>query len=182
MSLNTVRNLEQVLIDQCKAGQRSAQRELYERYAKAMYNLCTRMLGDPADAKDALQEAFIDAFRGIDRFKGESTFGAWLKRIVVNRCITMLQKQQKLQWVSLDEQEMVDEVVEEEVPKWTPTQVNAAIKQLPVKARAVFTLYCMEGYDHGEIAQILSISVGTSKSQYNRARHLLRETLNAQQS
>ncbi len=175
-----IRNLEQALIDQCKAGQRTAQRELYERYSRAMYNICTRMLGSTADAKDALQDAFVDCFRSIDKFEGQSTFGAWLRRIVINRCITMLNKRKKLNWVALEERlEPVDDTANEqdEKPKWTPEMVNDAIKQLPIKARTVFTLFCLEGYDHQEISTILKISKGTSKSQYNRARQLLRDIL-----
>lgn len=174
-----IMNLEQALIDQCKAGQRDAQRELYERYARAMYNICTRMLGGTADAKDAMQEAFIDAFKSIDKFEGQSTFGAWLRRIVINQCITLLNKRNKLKWVAIDEhpEQLSEDATDVAELEWSSAEVNDAIKQLPTKARAVFTLYCLEGYDHQEISQILSVSVGTSKSQYNRARQLLRATL-----
>jgi RNA polymerase sigma factor (sigma-70 family) len=179
-----IRNLEQALIDQCKAGQTEAQRELYERYARSMYNICTRMLGNPADAKDAMQDAFIDCFRNIEKFEGQSTFGAWLRRIVVNRCITMLNKRKKLNWVSLDERlDPADLSTDAEANvEYSAEMVNNAIKKLPTKARAVFTLFCLEGYDHEEIASILNVSKGTSKSQYNRARQLLRDFLQLQKT
>ena len=160
-----------------------AQSRLYQLYSRAMYNICTRMLGDPAAAEDALQEAFVNAFRKLHLFEGRSSFGAWLKRIVINKCLSILNKKQLFT-------EPIDERVMQEpdggghdggyAMDLTPTQVHEAIKGLPEGCRVVFTLYQLEGYDHQEIASILDVSVSTSKSQFHRAKKLLRERLTAE--
>ena len=140
------------------------------------------MLGDTAAAEDALQEAFVNAFRKLHLFEGRSSFGAWLKRIVINKCLSHLNKKQLFT-------EPIDERIMEEPDsgpaasyqyEFSPEQVHQAIKSLPEGCRVIFTLYQLEGYDHQEIAQILRVSVSTSKSQYHRAKKLLRERLQRQ--
>jgi RNA polymerase sigma-70 factor (ECF subfamily) len=132
-----------------------------------------------AEAEDILQEAFVDAFRKIDTFKGESTFGAWLKRIVINKTINHLKKNQRMTWVSVDKMDFEDH----EPPQtdrdmqYKVKQVHQAIQQLPDGFRSVLSLYLLEGYDHREIAEILEISESTSKSQYNRAKKKLNQIL-----
>ena len=148
-----------------------------------MLNICVRMLRDRAAAEDALQEAFVSAFRKLHTFEGRASFGAWLKRIVVNRCLSHLSRQQRLI-------EPLDETHYREADPdggdaagdlpLEPAQIHEAIKSLPDGCRIIFNLYLLEGYDHQEIAEILGVSVSTSKSQYHRARMLLRERLEAQ--
>ncbi len=175
-------NLHADLIEASKAGDRLAQARLYQLYNRAMFNICSRMLGDQAAAEDALQEAFVNAFRKLHLFEGRSSFGAWLKRIVINKCLSHLNKK-SLYTEPIDERIMEhpddanEGVAEIEL---VPEEIQEAIKSLPEGCRVVFTLYQLEGYDHQEIAQILGVSVSTSKSQYHRAKKLLRARLGKQ--
>ena len=164
------------LIEQCMAGKRDAQYQLYKNYSKAMYNICLRMTGDQSEAEDVLQNSFVDVFTKLKMFRFESTPGAWIKRIVVNNCINHLRKN-KLDFQSVDFiPDLVDETEVEEV-SLNIDIVRKAIDQLPDGYRMIFCLYTMEGYDHGEIAGILNITESTSKSQYSRARSRLCEIL-----
>lgn len=166
-----------VLIQACIRGDRSAQYALYTQYAKAMYNICYRITNDPDDAQDVLQEAFLSAFRNLKSFKGESSFGAWLKRIVVNSSINHVRKQ-KMIFTPLEghdaepESEIRDDEIILEIDR-----VKEGVQQLPDGFRTVLSLYLFEGYDHREIAGILGITESTSKSQYNRAKKKLKEIL-----
>ena len=165
------------LIEACKLGDRKAQFRLYQLYAKAMYNICIRILGNQALAEDALQEAFVNAFHKLHSFEGRASFGAWLKRIVINKCLSQLKRRQ-LEWEPIDENTL--EWAEQEPVReaeLSGTRIHQAIKELPKGCRVVFTLYQLEGYDHKEISEIMNISVSTSKSQYHRAKRLLQKKL-----
>jgi RNA polymerase sigma-70 factor (ECF subfamily) len=173
-------NIHEELIARCKAGDREAHYKLYKLYSRAMFNVSFRITGREEDAEDALQEAFISAFRNLDSYRGDAAFGAWLKRIVVNKAINVLKKR-KHELMPEDEQW---DVAEEEAPAeykedLTVERVKHAIEQLPDGYRSVLSLYLIEGYDHEEIGQILNISESTSKSQLNRAKSKLREILKA---
>lgn len=145
-----------------------------------MFNICYRITGREEDAEDALQEAFISAFRNLHHYRGDAAFGAWLKRIVVNKAINSLKKRRhdlipdNEQWDVAEETAPVE--YKEEL---TVDRVKKAIDQLPDGYRAVLSLYLLEGYDHEEIGEILGISESTSKSQLNRAKNKLREFLTA---
>ncbi|GAA4838985.1 RNA polymerase sigma factor [Algivirga pacifica] len=160
-------------------GDRKAQYELYQQYAKAMFNICVRMTNNIEEAEDLLQEAFIKAFANIQSYKGDATFGAWLKRIVVNQCINHLHKK-KVQFDSLDDmyQEPATDTSEVDQEQYDIHRIREAIQLLPDGYRVVFSLYLLEGYDHVEIAEVLGISVSASKSQYSRAKTKLRQLLN----
>lgn len=169
-------------MEACKAGDRNAQFKLYKLYSRAMFNICTRMLGDRAAAEDALQEAFVSVFTKLHTFQGRASLGAWMKRIVVNKCLSLLNRK-KLFTETLDEQfhELEDESGDN---RWGLTEadlsnerIHQAIKSLPEGCRVIFTLYQLEGYDHQEISEILGVSVSTSKSQFHRAKKLLQEKL-----
>ncbi len=140
-----------------------------------------RIVNNIEEAEDILQEAFLSAFRNIKSYKWEAAFGAWLKRIVVNYSINHIRKK-KLEVVSMEESKPVEKV-EETPPDYelelTVEKVRNAIQLLPDGYRVVFSLYLLEGYDHGEIAEILNITESTSKSQYNRAKKKLREFIAA---
>jgi RNA polymerase sigma factor (sigma-70 family) len=163
------------IIEECRNGNSRAQFRLYEQYSKAMYNLAYRILNNREDAEDALQEAFTDCFRYIDTFRFESTFGAWLKKIVVNKCINHVKKRK----IDLELCEtlpaMADEQVEE--PAYDTGEIIKGIEKLPDGYRIILTLYLLEGYDHTEISQIMGISESTSKSQYSRAKEKLKNIL-----
>jgi len=167
------------IIEQCKAGVRTAQFELYRQYSKGMYNVCLRMLRHPMDAEDVLQAAFTEVFSKMDTFRGESTLGAWIKRIVVNHCINFLKKK-RLVWEEVDDRVLIRPMEEEEPIDHSKhiERINHAVMQLPDGYRIIFSLYLLEGYDHEEIASILNISESTSKSQYSRAKARLRSILN----
>lgn len=172
---NNYTDIHQDLIILCQSNDRKAQAEIYRLYGQAMYNICTRMLVNTDEAKDALQEAFIAAFKNIGQYSHQAAFGAWLKRIVINKCVLHLKKLKQLHTTPYDDFDWVDEPEDDYQPD--PKVIQEAIKSLPPKSRAVFTLFCLEGYDHQEIAEILDISVGTSKSQFNYARKLLQTAL-----
>lgn len=178
METKTTTKQEQ-LIELLRAGDRKAQYEVYQRYAKAMLNTAYRIVHNETEAEDVLQEAFVDAFTGIHRFKGEATFGAWLKRIVINKSIDAIKKR-RLDLTPLEDYHTSFEEESNENgydPDWTFEEVNAGINKLPEGFRLVLSLYLIEGYTHDEIAQILNISVSTSKSQYHRAKKKLRKIL-----
>lgn len=168
------------LVKACKSGDRRAQHQLYTQYAKAMYNICLRMVRNEADAEDLLQNAFIDVFTKIDSFRYESTIGAWIKRIVINTCINHFKKR-RLDTQEWDEriadQPMVETPGEYEDRKLSVKRIQSAMEQLPTGYRTVFSLYLLEGYDHKEIAQVLEISEATSKSQYSRAKRKVRQLI-----
>jgi len=170
---NTYQDPHKDLVEACKKGESKAQYRLYQLYSKSMFNICMRITNHQAEAEDVLQDAFVDAFRKINSFKGNSTFGAWLKRIVINKAINQIKKR-KLEFVSVEKMDFESEEEEDNTPpKWQVEKVHQGIQYLSDGFRTVLTLYLLEGYDHKEIAEILGISESTSKSQYNRAKKKL---------
>jgi RNA polymerase sigma-70 factor (ECF subfamily) len=174
-----VESRQNEIVDKCLKGDRRAQQQLYQQYSRAMYNICLRMMNDPYEAEDLMQISFVDVFIKLHTFKGKSTIGAWIKRIVINNCINELRKR-KLHFMEMDGElgNIPDERVEEE-PAYTIESVRASIQKLPDGFRTVLSLYLLEGYDHKEIAEILSITESTSKSQYHRAKSKLKEIIRA---
>jgi RNA polymerase sigma factor (sigma-70 family) len=168
-------NIHAPLIEECKKGSGKAQYMLYKQYSKAMYNLAFRMMNNREDAEDILQETFIDCYRNLESFRFESTFGAWLKSILLNKCINQLRKKK----IDLVFYETLPAVAEEEETEtnYDTNKIFNGIEQLPDGYRIILTLYLLEGYDHTEIAQIMGISESTSKSQYSRAKEKLRTIL-----
>lgn len=165
------------IIEECKKGRRQAQLELYQRYYKGMYSVSKRILKHPAEAEDAMQEAFLAAFKQLHTFRGEVTFGSWLKRIVVNRSIDLL-RQRKIHYDDLSKlADKVDDAEANEVEGLSPHMVKNAIEKLPDNYRVVLSLFLIEGYDHDEIAEILKISNGSSRTIYHRAKAKLKEAL-----
>lgn len=173
-----VTDIHDDLIARCREGDRAAYKRIYSLYSKAMYNVAFRIAADEDDADDVLQEAFISAFTNLETYRGDATFGAWLKRIVVNKAINLV-KRKKMEPLPEDDRWDVpdDRDVDVEVDGLAVERVKTAIHQLPEGYRAVLSLYLFEGYDHQEISEILSVSVSTSKSQLNRAKNKLREIL-----
>ena len=163
------------LIEECIKGNSKAQFRLYNQYSKAMYNLAYRILNNREDAEDILQEAFVECFRNIGSFRFESTFGAWLKKILVNKCINHIKKK-KID-MTLFENPPADLYEEETEMDYDTRKIFKGIEKLPDGYRIILTLYLLEGYDHSEISQIMGISESTSKSQYSRAKDKLRNIL-----
>ncbi|SNR44371.1 MULTISPECIES: RNA polymerase sigma factor [Hymenobacter] len=168
------------LVERCRLGDRRAQAEIYKRYSKAMFNASLRITGDYAEAEDVLQESFLSAFRELHSYKGDSSFGSWLKRIVINKSINCL-RNRRLQLVPLaDQHDAADhddthQSLDPEDLSWRADVVRRCVQELPDGYRVVLSLYLLEGYDHAEIASILHITESTSKSQYSRARRKLLE-------
>lgn len=171
-------NIHNKTIESVKNGNARAMHTLYQQYSKAMFNVCIRMTNSREDAEDILQEAFTDAFQNINSYAYEASFGAWLKRIVVNKCINALKKQRvDLILTDIDYEVVTDEEVDYSMIELQVERVNQAITELPDGYKLVCTLYLIEGYDHKEIAQILNISESTSKSQYMRAKKKLKQII-----
>lgn len=168
--------LHDELVEKCKQGDSRSYSELYQKYAKAMYNTSLRIVNNTGDAEDVLQEAFVDAFASLESFQYKSTFGAWLKKIVINKSINHLRKKkmdlidiEKTVVAQLPEQETLDE----KDIQLKVAEIKQAVKLLPNGYRTVLTLYLFEGYDHEEIAEILRVSHATVRTQYMRAKQKL---------
>lgn len=166
------------LIDECRNGSSKAQFEIYKLYYKAMYNTCLRFVRDSMEAEDVMQEAFLAAFRNIDSFRGEVSFGAWLKRIVVNRSLDVLKKK-SLDLEPLEEGRTIIDTDDDRdyEANYKVEQVKKAIALLPDSYRVLLTLHLFEGYDHEEIAQIMEMSNAAVRTGYSRARKRLQELL-----
>lgn len=175
------------LVEACKLGSRSAQYKLYNLYAKAMFNVCLRIVNHRGEAEDVLQEAFIDAFAKIGTFRQEASFGVWLKQIVVNKAISVLRKK-KLEFVDIETETYRlenESFTETEIPSETTESacdyrveaINRGMEMLPEGYRVVLSLYLFEGYDHEEISHVLGISVSTSRTQFMRGKIRLHEVL-----
>jgi len=165
------------LIEAAQKGERFAQKSLFDLYSKALYNIGMRILGNSDDAADVTQEVFLEIFKKLDSFSYKSTFGAWAKKIMVNRSINHLQR--RPMHYDLPETETVyqEEHDEKEDVAALMMQLNTSLLELPEGCRVVFTLYYFEGLRHEEIASYLDISASTSKSQLSRAKQLLRASI-----
>lgn len=172
--METVTIVHKDLVTKSIDGDQNAQAALYQHYAKAMFNVCMRFMHNREDAEDALQESFVTAFLRLHTFRFESSFGSWLKRIVINHCINTLKKARlDLNFLEdigvLHVTDEEDDNNQDEV-NFSVQQVKSAMKNLPAGSKMVFKLYLFEGYDHKEIAEILGVSETTSKTQYMRAK------------
>lgn len=165
------------LIKACKKGNKLAQLQVYDLYCKAMFNVALRYLNDREDAKDAMQEGFLKAFTKIEYYQPKASFGSWLKRIIINQCIDELKKK-KMVFNDVEVEKM-------EIPSdnWdfntsiTKTQILDAIENLKDKHKVVVKLYLIDGFDHGEIAEILEIPVETSRTYLHRGKLSLKNKL-----
>lgn len=167
------------LVAASKKGDQSAQFELYKLYNDAMFNTALRILGNSDDAEDVMQEAFLKAFFKLDSYRAEVSFGAWLKKIVVNRSLDFLRTRRE--HLALDEvgEPEPEEDGEEVMLKHSCSaeEIRRAIESLPEGYRIVLSLILLEGYDHEEVSQILNISNATSRTQYHRAKKKLVQLL-----
>jgi len=166
------------LVEKSKSGDRNSQYQLYELYVDAMYNVSVRMTGIKEDAEDIIQDSFVDAFKNLKSFRYESTFGSWLKRIVINKSINHL-KLKKISITPIDQHDYyISEVQNESIKTYDINKVKKGIEMLPSGYKQIINLYLIEGYDHVEISEILGISNSTSKSQYHRAKKKLIAIIN----
>ncbi len=173
------KNIHQKLIDKCKHGDKKSQFALYKLYYKAMFNTCYRIINDKITAEDIMQEAFLSAFINIKNYNNNVSFGAWLKKITVNKSLDYLKKQ-KIEFDDLSN--VKDDISEDENTdnnniNYNVKRISKAINKLDDKYRIVISLYLIEGYDHEEISQILNLQYSTVRTQYARAKKKLLDIL-----
>lgn len=166
-----IKNADNILLKACLQNDRKAQKELFDLYKNGMFTICLRITGDEEDAKDALQEGFIAVFNNLKSFKSNSTIGAWIKTIMVR---TALRKVKKMHF---EEIENVESQTVSFDDSFSGEVLHKAIMQLDDGFRTVFILYEVEGYSHKEIAEMIGISLGTSKSQLHYAKKKLQSII-----
>ncbi len=169
---------EQQIIEGCLKNSRKAQKMLYDKYASKFLGMCMRYAKDRLEAEDILQEGFLKIFGRIGQFSGLGSFEGWMKRIIVNTAITNYRQNLKHYY-----KQHIDEVNETDIDapfadsEYSLEELLKVIQALPPGYRMVFNMFAIEGFQHKEIAEMMGIDVTTSKSQYSRARKLLREKL-----
>ncbi len=166
------------LLAACKRGDQKAQMQVYQRYAKAMYQVAVRITGNTDDAEDVIQEAFIKAFDKLETFKAAATFGAWLKRIVINEALSYLRKQRKFE--EIENQNLAIEpepVIELNDKNIKIDALMEAINRLKDNYRVAINLYFIEGYNYEEMTQILNLSYANVRTLVSRAKHKLKQIL-----
>lgn len=171
---NQIKNL----IKACKKGNQMAQMQVYDNYAQAMFTIACRYLKDEEDAKDAMQEGFLKAFSNIKSYRPEATFGAWLKRIIINQCLDKL-KTRRLEFSDKEvgALHIIDDDNWEFDTRISKTEIINTIESLPKKHKIVVKLYLLDGYDHQEISEILNIPIKTSRTHLSRGKAQLRDLL-----
>ena len=167
----------QQLIDECKKGNRLAQKELYDKYARKMMGVCLRYVSDRETARDLLQDGFVKVFTSLDTYTGSGVFDAWIRKIFVNGALEYLRRGDVLReasdWDSIAEP--VESFSVSAVSELSAADLMKLIQELPAGFRTVFNLFAIEGYSHREIAEMMNITESTSRSQYTRARQLLQK-------
>ncbi len=179
-----VRTADLELARRCRDGEAGAFDELYRAHAGRLYNLVFRMIGSAQEAEDLLQEVFLHAYRKLASFRGDSSLGTWLYRLAVNQCLDFLRgRQTKMTRAtsSLDDDNAVEPAAAMPVVPTAVSRIDLerAIARLPEGCRAAFVLHDVEGFEHNEVARLLGVSEGTSKSQVHKARTKLRAMLAA---
>jgi len=172
---------ERLLVDQCKKGDAQAQERLYAQYSGQMYVICLRYTRSQLEAEDVLQESFIKIFDKINQYKGETAIGGWIKKIVVNTALNS--QRSKLYMFPMTDIEKLKTHQEEELTLsgFQLEELLEMIRSLPEGCQVIFNLYAIEGYTHKEIGEQLNVSEGTSKSQYARAKQLLKTMINKEE-
>jgi RNA polymerase sigma-70 factor (ECF subfamily) len=169
------------LVSSAANGNRKAQTELYGLYARAMLNVSYRMVRDASIAEDLMQDAFIDAFQKLEQFNFDSTFGSWLKKIVINKSLNHLRREKMIQEKEQNIIEIAnwheDAIEDQWSERFSIEDIKNATKKLAKKHSLIFQLYMIEGYDHEEISEIMGITASTSRSQLSRAKNNLKEIL-----
>ena len=166
------------LIISCENGDKKAQFAIYKQYYKAMFNTAYRIVNDRFEAEDIMQESFLAAFTKLHTFSGNVTFGAWLKRIVINNSLTALKKKKRLETVSIEKVTIKN--VNEEVQDYSllsAKEILGQVSKLKPNYKVAITLHLIEGYDYEEIAQIMEITYENSRTTVSRAKNKLRQLL-----
>ena len=166
---------ESDLIEGCIQGDRKMQYELYERFSPKMYGVCLRYAANAEEAEDILQEGFIKVFKKIGSFRGDGSFEGWIRRIFVNTAIEHFRKKTYLQPITEQEENSIEGKYISVLDNLAEKDIIKLIQQLSPGYRTVFNMYVIEGYTHKQIAEVLNISEGTSKSQLSRAKLILQD-------
>lgn len=166
---------ENDLINGCIGGDRRMQEELYRRFSPKMYGVCLRYAANTEEAEDILQEGFIKVFKKLTSFRGDGSFEGWIRRIFVNTAIEHFRRKRYLQPVTDKEENTIEGKYLSVLDEMAERDILALVQQLSPGYRTVFNMYVVEGYSHKEIAEILGISEGTSKSQLSRAKLILQD-------
>lgn len=176
--MDNLRNIsDEELVRGCLQDKRDYQEALYRKYADTMYSVVMMYANDSDDAADILQDSFINVFRKLNKFRFESPLGAWVRKIVVNKSIEYFRaKKRKNEFIEIFTHQQHTKI-EGILERINANEIVKLVNDLPAKAAMILKLYAIEGYKHHEIADMLEISEGTSKSQLNRARSLLKEKL-----
>jgi RNA polymerase sigma factor (sigma-70 family) len=165
------------LIEACVKGDRQAQQDLYDLFSKRMYMVCLRYTKSQQEAEDVLQDSFIKVFKNLKGYRGESRFGYWIKRIVVNTALNS-QRKKLYMYPMVDIDDVKNDFDQSKsLSNFQMEDLLNMIRELPTGCQTVFNLFAIEGYSHKEIADMLKVSEGTSKSQFSRARKLLKEKI-----
>ena len=183
MTLTTT-NIDE-LLQKCRQGDDRAKMKVYNQYYRSMYNTALRIVKDPAEAEDIMQESFLNAFTKLDSWQGTSTFGAWLKKIVVNRSINAYNRSSRFQEVeytdqlkhAADDSIGIDQREEQQDPR--VRKLLKAMDELKENYRIALTLHLIEGYDNEEISEILNISYANCRTTISRAKESLRKKIEA---
>ena len=170
---------DQQIIEGCANHERKAQQKLYDKYSRFLLGVCTRYANDKAEAEDILQDSFLKIFSSIKDFSGTGSFIGWMRKVTVNTAITHYHKNLKYRYhIDIDEYVSVETgTTSFEEDFFTSEDLYKVLNELPAGYRMVFNLYAVEGYKHKEIAEILGVDTNTSKSQYSRAKAVLRDKL-----
>jgi RNA polymerase sigma factor (sigma-70 family) len=166
---------DEQIIAGCRAGDRKYQELLYQRFASKMFTVCMRYAAESNSAQDLLQEGFVKIFKNIDKFRGEGSFEGWIRRIFVNTCLEFVRKKANMYVVQDTDTVKVEYQDENALQKLMKEDLMEMIQSLSTGYRTIFNLYVIEGYSHKEIAELLNVTEGTSKSQLARARYLLQK-------
>ncbi len=166
---------ESDLLRGCMEGNRRMQEELYRRFSPRMYAVCLRYAGNAEEAEDILQEGFIKVFKKMDSFRSEGSFEGWVRRIFVNTAIEHFRRKRYLMPVTEKEENTIEGKYTSVLDELAEKDILALVQELSPGYRTVFNMYVVEGYTHKEIADILNISEGTSKSQLSRAKVILQD-------
>lgn len=166
------------IIQGCLKNKRKYQKLLYDRYARLMYRICLSYVNDRDAAQDVLQDGFIKVFKNIRHYDENGSLDGWIRKIIVNTAIDYLRSKKRLgNMLEYDDEIKSSDVKNDGIQNVNVEAILLKVNQLPDGARAVFNLYALEGYSHKEIAQQLAITEGTSKSQFNRAKRMLKDWL-----
>jgi len=174
LTISNSKKLDQ-LVKACIRQERKAQRALYERFAPGMHTVCLRYVRETAEAEDVLMKAFMKVFQNIKNFRAEGSLEGWIRRIIVNEALMYIRKNKNMYLeVDVEEAKQAHSIRADHLAEQDLLQL---IYELPIGYRTIFNLYAVEGYSHQEIAEMLNISEGTSKSQLSRARQILKQKI-----